>query len=104
MKNSNNNQFNCKCQNFENKQIVSGIYKIENLITHKVYIGQSVNIYHRWLAHKSNSINKNSTQYNKHLYSAMRKYGIENFSFEIIKRNLRFRLLGNFLDSNLSCD
>lgn len=69
----------------KNRPIISGIYKIENLINHKVYIGQSVNIYKRWLVHKSNSINKNSTQYNKHLYSAMRKYGIKNFSFEIIK-------------------
>jgi hypothetical protein len=27
---------------------ISGIYKIENLINHKVYIGISNNIYGRW--------------------------------------------------------
>jgi hypothetical protein len=75
--------------NFINKidsnQVISGIYKIENLINHKVYIGQSVNIYKRWRYHKWSTFNKKSTVYNYSLYRAIRKYGIENFSFEIIK-------------------
>ena len=60
-------------------QVISGIYKIENLINHKVYIGQSKNIYKRWKSH-INSYEK----IKKYLYSSMRKYGIENFSFEIL--------------------
>lgn len=53
-------------------------YKIENLINHKVYIGQSKDIKSRFNQHKSGETNK-------HLKHAFEKYGIENFSFEIIK-------------------
>ena len=66
-------------------QVISGIYKIENLINHKVYIGQSKDIYQRWYTHKRASFNKNCREHNYPLYRAIRKYGIENFSFEIIK-------------------
>ena len=34
------------------KEIIQGIYKIENTKTHKVYIGQSIDIYRRWQDHK----------------------------------------------------
>lgn len=57
-----------------------GIYKIENLINHKVYIGQSKNIKARWRTHR--------TKYqidDTYLYRSMRKYGIENFSFIVIE-------------------
>lgn len=57
-----------------------GIYKIENLINGKVYIGQSIDIFGRWNAHK----NRMGYQ-DEHLYRSMRKYGIENFKFEILK-------------------
>ena len=60
------------------KKKISGIYKIENLINHKVYIGQSKDIKSRFNQHKSGETNK-------HLKHAFEKYGIENFSFEIIK-------------------
>lgn len=69
----------------KSNQVISGIYKIENLINHKIYIGQSVNIYARWRKHKSVAFNKNDKCYDFPLYRAIRKYGIENFSFEIIK-------------------
>lgn len=58
-----------------------GIYKITNNVNGKIYIGQSVSIERRWAAHKSNSKNDNS---NNKLYNSMNKYGIDNFSFEII--------------------
>lgn len=35
------------------REIIQGIYKIENTKTHKVYIGQSIDIYRRWEDHKS---------------------------------------------------
>lgn len=63
----------------------SGIYKIENLINNKVYIGQSVDIPKRWREHRSAAFNSNSKDYNMLIYKAFRKYGIENFSFEIIE-------------------
>lgn len=62
-----------------------GIYKITNIINGKCYIGQSVNIHKRWNNHKSACYNTNAHEYNYYLYRAMRKYGIENFTFEIIE-------------------
>ena len=58
-----------------------GIYCITNLVNGKKYIGQSLNIEKRWKDHKSNYLNcKNSS-----LYAAIRKYGINNFKFEILE-------------------
>ena len=62
-----------------------GIYKITNNINNKIYIGCSKNIEHRWLAHKSESILENNQQYNYSIHKAFRKYGLDNFSFEIIE-------------------
>ena len=58
-----------------------GIYKIENLINHKKYIGQSVNIRKRWEYHRYIYTKIIDSK----LYMAMRKYGIENFSFEVLE-------------------
>lgn len=62
-----------------------GIYKIENLINHKIYIGQSINIKERWNEHcrVNNSNDKIKQQYP--LYLAFKKYGLKNFSFEVIE-------------------
>lgn len=38
------------------KKKISGIYKIENLINHKVYIGQSKDIKSRFNQHKSGKL------------------------------------------------
>lgn len=62
-----------------------GIYKITNNINNKIYIGCSKNIEHRWLAHKSESILEHNQQYNYSIHKAFRKYGLDNFSFEIIE-------------------
>lgn len=62
-----------------------GIYKITNLINGKVYIGQSRDISKRWNAHRSRAFNFNANDYEKVLYRAIRKYGLENFIFEIIE-------------------
>lgn len=60
-----------------------GIYKITNLINNKCYIGQSIHIEKRFAQHKSPyEIECNS---DKPLYQAFKKYGIENFSFEILE-------------------
>lgn len=55
-----------------------GIYKIENLMTGKVYIGQSIHIEVRWQEHCRPSTNSIISR-------AIRKYGKENFSFEILE-------------------
>lgn len=62
-----------------------GIYKITNIINGKCYIGQSVNIQKRFNAHKSVAFNPNSKCYNYLLYRAIRKYGLNNFLFEILE-------------------
>ena len=62
-----------------------GIYKIENLINSKVYIGQSRYIEDRWNKHKSKPFNSKDTFYNSPFYRAIRKYGLENFCFSIIE-------------------
>ena len=67
------------------KEKICGIYKITNLINGKIYIGQALDIYRRWGKHKGNAFNKNSREYDYPIYRAIRKYGLENFSFEIIE-------------------
>lgn len=63
-----------------------GIYKIENKINGKIYIGQSVNIEKRWNQHKNASQNALDHGYETHLYRSFRKYGIKNFDFTIIEK------------------
>lgn len=67
---------------FNVKIVVPGIYKITNNVNNKVYIGQSINCHSRWNMHYYSAFHYNSQQ---HLYKAMRKYGFNNFSFEVIK-------------------
>lgn len=57
-----------------------GIYKITNIINNKCYIGQSVCIEKRWENHKCKNGNKDYP-----LYRAFRKYGIDNFVFEVLE-------------------
>ena len=65
------------------------IYKITNTINNKCYIGQTIKYAEeRWKEHKR-SININHPNcINKTLYKAMRKYGIENFTFEVLQDNI----------------
>lgn len=60
------------------------IYKIQNQINKKIYIGSTKNPDKRWFQHKQSSQLKSRQSYNYPLQAAIRKYGIENFTFEII--------------------
>lgn len=64
---------------------ICGIYKITNQINGKCYIGQSINIKQRWRAHKTKAFSPSNSQYECPLYRAIRKYGLENFSFEVLE-------------------
>lgn len=59
-----------------------GIYKFTNKINNKSYIGQSVNIEKRKKEHIQNI---NNYKIDSTLYQALRKYGIMNFSFEVLE-------------------
>lgn len=60
-----------------------GIYKITNQINGHSYIGLSTHIEDRWDYHKD-PYNWNR-EIDKALYIAIKKYGIDNFSFEILE-------------------
>ena len=62
------------------------VYKITNTINNKLYIGITKNIKERWQYHKTKY--KYKKEAHKPLYRAFRKYGIENFTFEILYENL----------------
>ena len=60
------------------KEDVMGVYKLENLVNGKVYIGESIHIKQRWMEH----CQKGSASI---ISKAIRKYGVNNFSFEILE-------------------
>ena len=68
------------------------IYKITNQINKKSYIGSSsINRGYqtRWIEHCKSSQQPTSLTYNYPLQRAMRKYGIENFCYEIIEDHIQ---------------
>ncbi len=64
------------------------VYKITNQINGKCYIGSSIRVEKRWQDHKNNAFNPNCVSYKYPLQRAIRKYGLENFSFEILNDDL----------------
>ena len=60
------------------------IYKITNNKNQMVYIGSSIDVERRWRQHKEASINEKDHHYNYPLMIAFRKFGIANFTFEVI--------------------
>lgn len=61
------------------ENIKKAIYKIENKINHKIYIGQSIAPERRWKEHC-----RRNEKYKSLIGDAIRKYGAENFEFEIL--------------------
>lgn len=59
----------------------SGIYKFENNINHMVYIGQTIDLEKRYLKHCRNI---KDLRKQEDLYRALREFGLENFSYEIL--------------------
>lgn len=59
----------------------SGIYKWENTVNGKVYIGQSQNIYIRFRDYKKGN-------FNVHMANAIQQYGLDAFDIEIIERDV----------------
>ena len=61
-----------------------GIYKITNLVNGKIYIGQSIHIETRIKEHFWKSELQKDRSYNSALHQAIRKYGKENFVWEVV--------------------
>ena len=70
-----------KKERWNEKDKISGIYIITNLVNNKVYVGQTSNIRKRFSDY-------NGTKYltsDRPVYKAIKKYGQDNFTFEIAK-------------------
>lgn len=73
---------------------MQGIYKITNQITHKSYIGKTNNYDRRIADHKRLAFQLDHKESDKALYRAMRKYGLENFTFELIEELKDYSISG----------
>jgi group I intron endonuclease len=60
----------------------SGIYQIRNIVNNHIYIGSAKNFKTRWNTHLCNL--RKGKHHSSHLQKAFRKYGEENFIFEIL--------------------
>lgn len=63
---------------------VTGIYKLTNIETQQVYIGQARDARERLREHAKCSLKIDCPGNNK-LYPAMQKYGLENFTYELME-------------------
>jgi len=61
----------------------SGVYKIQNTINGKSYIGSSFDIVDRWNRHKR--LLSDEKHHNTHLQNAWHKYGSGQFTFEVLE-------------------
>ena len=73
------------CNNIFGTGKVCGIYKITNLTTKEVYIGQSVDCAERIKQHIKAGLGIDTKGTNK-LYKAMQKTGVWNFAFELLEK------------------
>ena len=65
------------------KVLSSGVYQIRNTITNDCYVGSSVNIHQRKTKHLY--LLRTNKHDNPRLQNAVNKYGLENFSFEVLQ-------------------
>lgn len=65
-------------------KVVCGIYKITNLLTKQMYVGQSVDIATRWKSHMRCGLGLDAPATNR-LYKAMQEDGVWNFTFELLE-------------------
>jgi len=85
--------------------IISGIYKITNLVSNKIYIGSSKNIKQRINSHKREL--KNNKHVNKRLQNSYNKHGESNFKYDIVELVEESKLLEReqyYIDVNNSYD
>lgn len=64
------------------------IYCYTNNINGKKYVGQTINPEQRYNAHKSNCQNPQNKEYDSLIHRAFRKYGFDNFKYEILVKDI----------------
>lgn len=62
------------------------IYCITNLVDDKKYVGKTNTPHRRWVNHCCDYNKVGGAQYEKLLYRAMRKHGIENFTYVMLQK------------------
>lgn len=65
-------------------RIRSGVYQIINEVNGKSYVGSSVDVDNRWSGHRRDAKDEKFA-HRSALYPAIRKYGIENFTFIVLE-------------------
>ena len=79
--------------------ILGQIYCFTNIINKKQYIGQTIyDDNGRYNRHIYSSKTETDPDYNSPLHGAIRKYGIENFTYEILAKDIQDFDLLNFLE------
>lgn len=79
------------CNRVLGTSAICGIYKITNILTGDIYIGQSVNVADRWKNHIKCGLGIDASATNK-LYNNMQEYGVWNFTFELLQKCSRDKL------------
>ncbi len=67
---------------------MNSIYQYKNKINGHMYIGMAKDADRRYKDHENASFNKNHKQYDYPIHAAIRKYGLNNFDFNILEDNL----------------
>ena len=71
--------------NILGKEQVTGIYKITCRTTKESYIGRSVDVGKRWGEHIKAGCGAVQISSTNKLYTTMRKYGVQDFTFELLE-------------------
>lgn len=69
------------------KATTCGIYKLTNTVTGEGYVGQALDIYKRWNDHCKDGLGAGTKAASAQvkLYGNIRKYGLSNFTFEVLE-------------------
>ena len=73
------------CSRVLGTKTITGIYKITNIQTERVYIGQAVDMSKRWVDHIKYGLGID-TPSTIRLYKDMKEYGVWNYTFELLEQ------------------
>ncbi len=78
---------------------IYSIYKSTNLVTNKIYIGYTASFSNRKKQHKYESFHSKCTGYNSYFHKSIRKYGWNNFKWEIIYQSKDYEYCKNVMEN-----